>query len=630
MSNKKIEEYQLKLTLKGVPYKLAVTIYRYDGWLYLDYGFSREMNAEVKMMGGQYHGFADAVRRETCLKLVGRDQAWSIPDSYRSWFRLRYMAGEKVFKKFDLHDDNLPGMKFKRADTIMGHQKLMAKRVDHTHCGVFAADPGVGKTLAAMEMMEHSGVTYENTWPMWLWVGPKSALAGVMRQFQTWDANVIPTFLSYNKFVSYLENWPVNRPTPMGVVFDESHNLANPGSQRSQAAQHLGDQMRAEYGDSFKDGGPIILCMSGTPQPKAPENWWSQCEIALPGFLREGTHSKFKFAMGEYEDDPGGFKKLVAYDKGAIEKLSNRLYGLVTVVLKADCLDLPEKVYVQTVLPVSKMFKNMAKSIAAGARSKAQALILLRELSDGFQYKQVVTGTKPCTACKDTPGEMLDYDEDGNEEWRPCPECDGSLMMDNVTRETVKVPCPKDDAFRDELDMAEPVRRLVVYCGFMGSIDRCVDIALEKGWDVIRWDGRGPVEMSAIPELPLPECKCLEDYEALFQTSIEHPDSPAAKRNICFIGHPGAAGAGLTLTAAETIVYYSNDFNAASRLQSEDRIHRIGSRGARIVDLLHLPSDTLVLENLINKRELQALSLGDLKTALDMREAYKGVLDDDD
>lgn len=45
-----------------------------------------------------------------------------------------------------------------------------------------------------------------------------------------------------------------------------------------------------------------------------------------------------------------------------------------------------------------------------------------------------------------------------------------------------------------------------------------------------------------------------------------------------FIGHPRAGGTGLTLTAAETVIYYSNEYSLESRLQSEDRHHRIGTR----------------------------------------------------
>jgi len=45
-----------------------------------------------------------------------------------------------------------------------------------------------------------------------------------------------------------------------------------------------------------------------------------------------------------------------------------------------------------------------------------------------------------------------------------------------------------------------------------------------------------------------------------------------------FIGTPQAGGTGLTLTAAEYAIYYSNSFNLEERLQSEDRCHRIGTK----------------------------------------------------
>lgn len=91
------------------------------------------------------------------------------------------------------------------------------------------------------------------------------------------------------------------------------------------------------------------------------------------------------------------------------------------------------------------------------------------------------------------------------------------------------------------------------------------------------------------------------------------------KDNLVFIGQPGAAGMGITLTAASEIVYYSNDFNGESRIQSEDRIHRLGmdvNRGATITDLVQLPSDLLILENLKNKRRLQDITLGELQAGL--------------
>ena len=44
------------------------------------------------------------------------------------------------------------------------------------------------------------------------------------------------------------------------------------------------------------------------------------------------------------------------------------------------------------------------------------------------------------------------------------------------------------------------------------------------------------------------------------------------------VGTPQTAGYGLTLTAANTVVYYSNGYDLEKRLQSEDRAHRIGQK----------------------------------------------------
>jgi SNF2 family DNA or RNA helicase len=42
------------------------------------------------------------------------------------------------------------------------------------------------------------------------------------------------------------------------------------------------------------------------------------------------------------------------------------------------------------------------------------------------------------------------------------------------------------------------------------------------------------------------------------------------------VGNTQTGGYGINLTAASTVVYYSNNFDLEKRLQSEDRAHRIG------------------------------------------------------
>ena len=53
------------------------------------------------------------------------------------------------------------------------------------------------------------------------------------------------------------------------------------------------------------------------------------------------------------------------------------------------------------------------------------------------------------------------------------------------------------------------------------------------------------------------------------------------------VGTPQTGGYGITLTAANTVIYYSNGYDLEKRLQSEDRAHRIGQhKPVTYVDIL--------------------------------------------
>lgn len=80
-----------------------------------------------------------------------------------------------------------------------------------------------------------------------------------------------------------------------------------------------------------------------------------------------------------------------------------------------------------------------------------------------------------------------------------------------------------------------------------------------------------------------------------------------------FVGQPGAGGVGLTLTAAETVIYYSNDFNYGHRSQSEDRSHRTGTTWHVLyIDLVANDTiDEAVAAALRRKEDIAAEVLGD-------------------
>ena len=80
-----------------------------------------------------------------------------------------------------------------------------------------------------------------------------------------------------------------------------------------------------------------------------------------------------------------------------------------------------------------------------------------------------------------------------------------------------------------------------------------------------------------------------------------------------FVGNPATAGYGLTLTEANLVVYYANDFNLETRIQSEDRAHRIGQKNpVTYIDLISEGTiDERIVESLRNKINIGALVLGE-------------------
>lgn len=628
-----------KVKLQVGRYRINVVITKYSGRLFLAFPYCAELVDEVRCFeGAKWHQYDD---NTTVLNLFGTNKIWSINDSCRNRFQLAYLAGENPYEKYDRE-----WLDYTSSRSLYHHQKLLARHALTVHYCIWAAEMGTGKSLAAIEVMEQSG------FHDWYWVGPRSALAAVKLELLKWKCKVKPEMFTYEGFKKIVATWKESTKLPRGIIFDESSRLKTSTADRTQASQYFADAIRTEYGD---DG--YVIEMSGSPAPKSPLDWWSQCEIACPGFLREGKLNKFRerLAVFEMQESPvgGKYPKLITWlddeskckkcgrtedyadhdikfctaesyhpfqkSRNEVALLYERMKGLVQVVFKKDCLDLPEKNYRIVQCEPTREILNSARIIEDTAPSAIKALTQMRELSDGFQYIEQQTGdTRVCEGCngeryrpeKEYIGEPAEgkifREEDYQTTVRPCSVCQGTGQQSVTKRLAVQVPCPKEQALIDILDEHDDIGRLVVYAGFTGSVDRCVSIVKKFGWEYIRVDGRG-WESNIDNNIQ-------EDTDLLKTFQDKSYD-----RKICFVGQPGAAGMGITLTASPTICYYSNDFNAESRIQSEDRIHRPGmdvNRGATIIDILHLPSDLLVLNNLKKKRDLQAMTLGEMKNVL--------------
>lgn len=633
-----------------------------NGRIYVHFPYNKTLVAEIKSFEGHHwHGeipnsdYKPKALPSEFLRKIGTNKCWSITDSHRNRFQFQALTGGNPYANYDAE--------IKKQDYIRSlydHQKEMTDFLVARHYAIIAGEMGTGKTLCAIEVMERSGYTD------WWYIAPKSVLKTIERELKVWNATVRPELMTYNRLVQLMKDWPEGNKAPHGIILDESARVKTPTSQRGQAAKQLSDGVRADWGS---DG--YVIEMSGAPAPLAPTDWYHQCEIACPGFLKEGTISKFKVRLGLFKeqqsfaggvyleqvtwlDDENKCAKCGQYDSDRCAKcgllahteepadkhpwnpspnhvpgaagdwhpwmksfnevanLYKRMKGLVIVKFKKDCLDLPEKQYRVIECKPSPSIMRAATLIARTSKTTIQALTLLRELSDGFQYVDSVDGLEPCPLChgaKTIVDKVLtDVENQYEEVIIDCPHCKGSGEADHIVRETKQVDCPKEDALRDVLDEHNDIGRLVTYAGFTGSIDRCVQASLSEGWDVIRVDGRGwkyfgTQEISGKP-----------DFLSMFQDQLkEFP-------RINFVGYAGSAGSGHTLTRSPSIFYYSNSFNADDRIQSEDRIHRIGmdkNRGATIIDCFHLAADRLVFNNLKKKMVLQSLSLGDVVEALE-------------
>lgn len=615
----------------------------------VSFGYNHELKEEVKSLEG--------------ARWNPEGKYWTIKRSQRNIFVLEFLQGKDPYGPYE--KELLP---YETKRPLYSHQLYDVRCAITRKKMLFAVDMGAGKSLVAIEALEHSGLKSEEC----IWVGPKNALRSVEMELLKWQSKVWPLLVTYDGLKKLIANWPKSKPAPKFIIFDEVQKIKTPTTQRGQAAKYLADNMRKEH-----DTDCYILGMSGTPAPKSPADWYWPCEVICPGYIKESNIFKFKARLGlvvEKDSLAGGkYPELVTwYDdekkcklcgkfandlshsgmeldnhnfvpaKNEVKILYERLKGLVVVQFKKDVLkELPEKIFrIIECKPTTEILRA-AKLIVAKAKNVVSANVLLRELSDGFQYVDQEISSRICEVClgkKKINRELFtkykcdgcSFESKNNSEQcenclkelypkeityesqeMVCDRCSGTGEVVITQREAVQITCPKEDVLIDVLEEHEDIGRLVSFAGFTGSVDRCVSIALKQKWNVIRVDSRGwqYFQHNETDKLRISETGLL----SLFQ------DKNRRVEKCLFMGQADAAGLGLTLTESPSIFYYSNTFNAESRMQSMDRIHRPGmdiNKGATIIDCIHLPSDRLVLDNLNKKQNLQSMSLGELKDAI--------------
>jgi len=301
----------IKTTKKGTRVWTPLDIERENGRIFFHTPgqYNRtpfEMKPEIKAMrGSRFHGYLEGDGRKI----------WSVEDCCRNNFQLDYMQGRNPYANWE---QPLKNWNYDRP--LFDHQAWLADCGLTYHYQIFAAEMGTGKSLAAIEIMEKSGLFD------WWYIAPKSGIAAVEREWSKWGLRLQPTVMTYERLRIMVEQWESGMPAPKGVIFDESSRLKSERAKRTRAAMHLADFIRKEYG---WDGYCIL--MSGTPAPKSPVDWWSQCEVCYPGFLKEGTAKSFEWRLAFFEKqktEQGDFWKRIGWrDDEKFHQITKQLRG---------------------------------------------------------------------------------------------------------------------------------------------------------------------------------------------------------------------------------------------------------------------------------------------------------------
>jgi hypothetical protein len=550
--------------------------------------FSKGLNAKIKTMDGWKFDF--------------EAKKWSIANSPRNVFQLRYLWGENVYGWWQQPLIDLEASDFQRVALLERGFEIAPQQVDMVrrgltyHYQLLAAEQGLGKSLAAIEIMERSGLKD------WWYIGPRSAMESVLIEMRRWeiDPSVEVNFMTYQGLVKQMRyDEPV---VPDGIIFDEISKAKTPSTHTAKSCQHIADLIREKHG---YEG--YVIGLSGTPTAKTPLDCWKPLEVIWPGYMTEGSYKAFEHRYGivELSEDMDGVKfyNRVGWNHEEIAKMPKRYDGLMPVYRLKDWLVLPEKTFHVVQLEPSKKVMRVAKMLTDIAPNAITALTWCRALSSGFQYRMKENGSEPCDLCN----KQGMYTHTEGHDPVVCPNCNGTREVPTFERETKMVKTPKDNALRELLDANETKGRIVVAAAFQGSIDRVLAICRQRGWAVAAVDGRGWRAYDNQGGL-IKDKTALELWE-------DHPGK------VAFVGNPGSCGYGLTLTAANAMVFFDNDFSAEKRLQMVARIWRMSQLyPSNIYDLCHLPVDNLVLETLGRNLNMELLSLGAIQDALDVED----------
>ena len=303
--------------------------------------------------------------------------------------------------------------------------------------------------------------------------------------------------------------------------------------------------------------------MTGSPVTKSPLDLYSQCEFLDPELLGHGSYYTFRarYANMQTINVSGRSVSIVRPHNSYrnLAELSDIVGQFSYRILKEDCLDLPDKVYERRTIELTKEQKRAYDTMRT---------IALAELNDKVCSSMNVL-TQLLRLHQITCGHLKADD--------------GSIVH------------LKNNRLDELMSLLEETEgKVIIWANYVEDIKSIVKSLKKAYGEASTVEYHGGVKQSV-----------RQRQIALFQEK----NGPARY----FVGNPQTGGYGITLTAANTVVYYSNNYDLEKRLQSEDRAHRIGQTNkVTYVDLIcEKTVDEKIVKALRNKVNIANEILGE-------------------
>ena len=299
--------------------------------------------------------------------------------------------------------------------------------------------------------------------------------------------------------------------------------------------------------------------MTGSPITKNPLDLYSQCEFLDPWLLDFTSYYAFRNRYAEMKTmHIHGRSIQVVSEFKNLGELSETVKTFSDRVLKEDCLDLPPKNFTKRHIVLThdqrKLYEQMKKAAMAVLNGKVTTTMTV--LTQLMRLHQITCGH--FTA------------DDGTTQ----------LIENNRIKELMNI-------------LEETDGKVIIWANYQRDVNQIIKNVVEKyGQEsIVDYYGLTPQEDR-------------QDNIRKFQNGPE-----------CrfLIGTPQTGGYGITLTKANTVVYFSNGYDLEKRLQSEDRAHRIGQKkNVTYIDLIAEDTvDEKIVEALRKKINIASEVLGE-------------------